>query len=155
MTTEGRTSLALPAPRPPVDELDHDCPRICPPTPAWGAGGGAGGVGEWSGIRGNVRGSLEAQHQEDWQPSPRLQTSSGGPDPEDRDRTSGWEPSGWAWVRLRQPEQAPGSMIAWGGAQGVGATYLFQQVLVCSDEQLLLFNPFGILRKSTKYVHTH
>lgn len=42
-----------------------------------------------------------------------------------------------------------------GGAQGVGATYLFQQVLVSSDEQLLLFNPFGILRKSTKYVHTH
>lgn len=89
MTTEGRTSLALPAPRPPIDELDHDCPRICPLTPAWGAGGGGGGVGEWSGIQDNGRGGLEAQHKGGWQASPRLQTSSVGPDPEDKDRTSG------------------------------------------------------------------
>lgn len=41
------------------------------------------------------------------------------------------------------------------GGQGVHTTYLFQQVLVGSDEQLLLSNPLGILRKSTKHGHVH
>lgn len=34
------------------------------------------------------------------------------------------------------------------GGPGVRGTYLFQQVLVRSDEQLLLFDPFGILGKA-------
>lgn len=159
MSRVGRTGSGLPAPLPPVHERDNDSLRAArgpvPEAPKpWR------GTGSPERLCGYPAGRANSA----LRPHPR----------NGRARTSGRErPELGLWVAawpllllskdtdVSAKGQPPGvvrrGLCGPPGLRGSGPTptYLLQQVLVGSDEQLLLFNPLGILRRKTNDGHMH